>query len=182
MVPLDVTQYIWLGTGTVLVSAPPWLIAGNSALIRIDRNVGFLRYWTVSNTPLFLLAAPMLVLLCYASLWALKMPWVAVKERPTTVLDRTMSPEATDSLLIRLAVPQGLLAVMAFTSYHVQIINRISSGYPLWYWYLVCLVVDRVGESPSAAKSDRLFAMVLQAMVIYGLIQAVLYGSFLPPA
>lgn len=105
------------------------------------------------------------------------MPWNTAKDRPLTVIDRTMSPAATDSLLIRLAVPQGLLAVMAFTSYHVQIINRISSGYPLWYWYLVCLIVG-----DSSAKSTRLFTMALQAMVGYALIQAVLYGSFLPPA
>lgn len=144
--------------------------------------MGFLRYWTVSNIPLFLLAAPMLFILCRAFIWALKMPWVAEKERPLTVIDQAMSPTATDSLLIRLAVPQGLLAVMAFTSYHVQIINRISSGYPLWYWYLVCSVLHRVRESPSTAKQNRLLAIVMQGMVVYGLIQAVLYGSFLPPA
>jgi phosphatidylinositol glycan class V len=61
---------------------------------------------------------------------------------------------------------------MAATSYHVQIINRISSGYPVWYWYLA-----------SFAWSDRrMFAVVLRGAVIYGLVQAVLFGSFLPPA
>lgn len=146
------------------------------------RDVGFLRYWTVSNIPLFLLAAPMLITLLLSSFWALKMPWTTDKDRPLTPTDQALSPAVTDSLLIRLAVPQGLLAVMAFTSYHVQIVNRISSGYPLWYWYLVCLVVSRVTNSPAKAKPTRLFAIAVQGMVIYGLIQAVLFGSFLPPA
>lgn len=124
----------------------------------------------------------MLTILLYSSIWALRMPWTTDKDRPLTPTDQTLSPAVTDSLLIRLAVPQGLLAIMAFTSYHVQIVNRISSGYPLWYWFLVCLVVSRVTKPPAKAKPTRLFAIAVQAMVIYGLFQAVLFGSFLPPA
>ena len=80
------------------------------------------------------------------------------------------------SMLIRLAVPQGVLAVMALTSYHVQIINRICSGYPAWYWYVASLATkDRTGRSRS-------FTMIVQAAVAYAMIQGVLFGSFLPPA
>ncbi|KAF7592845.1 ER membrane glycoprotein subunit of the GPI transamidase complex-like protein [Aspergillus hancockii] len=130
-------------------------------------NVGFLRYWTLSNLPLFLLAFPMLFILCHSSTWALNA--------------RSSSDTAT-SMLTWLAAPQGLLAVMALTSYHVQIINRISSGYPLWYWYLVCQTFDPTEKGGVAVKSSRTFAMAVQGMVIYALVQAVLFGSFLPPA
>lgn len=82
-------------------------------------------------------------------------------------------------MLARLAVPQGLLAVMAFTSYHVQIINRISSGYPLWYWYLVTSAVDLSSSTP---KQSRTLVAAVYSMVAYALIQGVLFGSFLPPA
>lgn len=82
-------------------------------------------------------------------------------------------------MLFRLAVPQGLLAIMAFTSYHVQIINRISSGYPLWYWWLVSTAMDSLQDS---RKSRRVLSVAAQAMVGYALIQGVLFGSFLPPA
>jgi phosphatidylinositol glycan class V len=82
-------------------------------------------------------------------------------------------------MLTRLAVPQGLLAVMAFTSYHVQIINRISSGYPLWYWFLVTSAVDTASSSP---KLSRTLVIAVYSMVAYAMIQAVLFGSFLPPA
>ena len=82
-------------------------------------------------------------------------------------------------MLARLAVPQGLLAVMAFTSYHVQIINRISSGYPLWYWYLVTSAVDLSSSTP---KHSRTLVAAVYSMVAYALIQGVLFGSFLPPA
>lgn len=82
-------------------------------------------------------------------------------------------------MLTRLAIPQGILAVMAFTSYHVQIINRISSGYPLWYWYLVTSAVE---YETSALKKSRILVMAVYGMVAYALIQGVLFGSFLPPA
>lgn len=118
----------------------------------------------------------MLLLLWRSSMWAMKLPWTVDK------LSQPTPPTPTDSLLIRFAVPQGLLAVMALTNYHVQIINRISSGYPVWYWYLACLVLNCVGASLSPSKAKHRFAVVVQGMVIYALIQAVLFGSFLPPA
>ncbi|OGM42712.1 GPI mannosyltransferase 2 [Aspergillus bombycis] len=130
-------------------------------------NVGFLRYWTFSNLPLFILAFPMLFLLCRSSIWALNMAW----------LSDTATP-----VLTRLAVPNGLLAVMAFTSYHVQIINRISSGYPLWYWYLIYQTFGQAVDSSSVAKRSQTFTIAIQGIVMYAIVQAVLFGSFLPPA
>ncbi|KAE8403943.1 GPI mannosyltransferase 2 [Aspergillus pseudonomiae] len=130
-------------------------------------NVGFLRYWTFSNLPLFILAFPMLFLLCRSSLWALNITWPSDTATP---------------VLTRLAVPNGLLAVMAFTSYHVQIINRISSGYPLWYWYLICQTFGQAADSSRVAKRSQTFTIAIQGIVIYAIVQAVLFGSFLPPA
>lgn len=117
----------------------------------------------------------MLAILCLSSLWALKTPSIlqsAADKQPPTSTD-------PGSMLVRLAVAQGILAVMALTSYHVQIINRISSGYPLWYWYLVSSAVDSLG---GAQKHSRTLAITVQGMVAYALIQGVLFGSFLPPA
>ncbi|KAJ5899190.1 GPI mannosyltransferase 2 [Penicillium taxi] len=138
-------------------------------------NVGFLRYWTISNLPLFLLAAPVLAILCKSSLWALKAP-VTLSSASGGLSQSSLSP---GSMLFRLAIPQLLLAIMALTSYHVQIINRISSGYPLWYWFLVSGAMVNLQDP---RKRHRSLAVAAQAMVVYALIQGVLFGSFLPPA
>ncbi|KAJ5086555.1 hypothetical protein NUU61_007862 [Penicillium alfredii] len=138
-------------------------------------NVGFLKYWTISNLPLFLLAGPMLFILCKSSLWAIQAPSML---HPTPGKKST-APIGPGSMLFRLAVPQGLLAVMALTSYHVQIINRISSGYPVWYWYLASCAVDSIRGLP---KHSQGLAIAVQGMVAYALVQGVLFGSFLPPA
>lgn len=37
-------------------------------------------------------------------------------------------------LLRSLAAPQLILAALTFSKHHVQIITRMSSGYPVWYF------------------------------------------------
>lgn len=162
-----------------MVSRPA---ASRLQLLIYGRNVGFLKYWTVSNLPLFLLAAPILFILCRSSLWAVSLSLGESHHRFSKVASQGMTSNPAGSLLIQLAIPQGLLAVMAFTSYHVQIINRISSGYPVWYWYLASQILDPYAKSKSSRRNSRMVPIVVQSMVVYGLVQAVLFGSFLPPA
>ena len=81
----------------------------------------------------------------------------------------------------RLLVPQLVLAILALTTYHVQIITRLSSGYPTWYWWLASWILeDRkvqvLGKQWSPPK------IILQWMICYALIQGGLFASFLPPA
>jgi len=77
-----------------------------------------------------------------------------------------------DSIILRLALPQLAVASLALTSFHVQIITRLSSGYPLWYLVLAREIV----ENRKHAK------WVLRYMVIYALTQGALFAGFLPPA
>lgn len=114
------------------------------------RDVGFLRYWTPSNIPLFLLAFPMLALLLLSSRWSLTQP-------PAVLL---------------LAIPQALLALLAFTNFHVQIILRLASGCIVWYWFV----------ADGLSKGERWADWTVKWMVGYAAVQAVLYAAFLPPA
>jgi phosphatidylinositol glycan class V len=162
----------------------------------VDRNTGFLRYWTVSNLPLFLLAAPMLTILVVSGVAQLKGGGVVTtrssssaetstppeKKNPTTPTTSTPSSatssqqERLTSLLTSSAAAQVLLAILALTSYHVQIITRLSSGYPLWYWWVA-------GKLVSSEERDRVLAnRIVTFMVVYAAVQGVLFASFLPPA
>ena len=96
-----------------------------------------------------------------------------------------------EAAMFRLALPQLLLAVLAFTYFHVQIINRISSGYPLWYIWVASYLVDRSPEDPEASKRIETSArnsprsqgqVIVRGMVIYAIVQAGLFSNFLPPA
>lgn len=88
-------------------------------------------------------------------------------------------PGSTDGASARLstmvrsaAAAQAALAVMATLNHHVQIITRISSGYPVWYWW----VADKV------VRGDVWGKRVVVFMVMYAGIQGALFTSFLPPA
>lgn len=120
---------------------------------RCRRGVGLFRYWTISNLPLFFLAAPTLGVLLSSG----------VDGMVRSVYFR----ESMDAYY--LAAPQLILALLAITTYHVQIITRIASGYPWWYIWLA-------SKQPQSTKG------VIRWMVLYALIQGGLYASFLPPA
>ena len=111
---------------------------------------------------------------------------IATAANPEAALGLPTSPKGgprggtNDSLrrLVRaLAVVQTLLAVLALTSYHVQIINRISSGYPVYFWWLAN------AASAPATFADRRWAKVMIVFgVAYGMVQAAPFASFMPPA
>ena len=84
-------------------------------------------------------------------------------------------------LLVQLSMPQIVLATLALTTYHVQIITRLSSGYMVWYWWVASLLVEQGGTTSRQGKFS-VMGLIVFWMVSYALIQASLFASFLPPA
>ena len=85
------------------------------------------------------------------------------------------------ALARRFAAPQITVAALALTSYHVQIITRLSSGYPVWYWWVASLILEDRKNSLMGRKLG--IALVISRwMVIYAILQGGLFASFLPPA
>jgi GPI mannosyltransferase 2 len=160
------------------------------------RNVGFLKYWTVSNIPLFLLSAPMLAILFYSAYDqffpassttrsgkpSFKLTANTKKSKPRKSLAQL--PESPEkAVLIRLALPQLALSILALTGFHVQIINRISSGYPIWYMFLASSFLGKQAKAGVPSSDGGTWhRQAVRGMVVYALVQDVLYSSFLPPA
>ncbi|KAI1356079.1 GPI mannosyltransferase 2 [Xylaria sp. FL0043] len=132
-------------------------------------NVGFLRYWTPGNIPFFLLAGPMLYILAKSGTTFLSNPYLLSEEVKGTPISQNLA-----AFLRSMALAQLILTAFAITTYHIQIITRISSGYPLWYWWLSNLLSDS-----RTADTGRNIVMF---MIVYASIQGVLFASFLPPA
>lgn len=120
----------------------------------------------------------MLAILMLSSVWSFK-TFARATEKGLANGGNSHQENIKQKVLLRLAIPQALLAVAALTSYHVQIINRISSGYPLWYWYIVAHVLEAYRSPKSGSRK---YTAIVRGMVVYALTQAVLFGSFLPPA
>ncbi|CAK7211173.1 ER membrane glycoprotein subunit of the GPI transamidase complex-like protein [Sporothrix curviconia] len=150
-------------------------------------------YWTLSNLPLFLLATPMLLVMADSSIdvWVLvanaakdakrkasgggggggngNVPSTQKEDGHGRVFDPRLGP-----LVQCMTAIQFLLATMAFTSYHVQIISRLSSAYPVWYWWLA--------QGLMGGPRSKLSGGIVVFMVMYASIQGILFASFLPPA
>jgi phosphatidylinositol glycan class V len=163
--------------GDMSGSQPPWCAARVPSIYASIQarywGVGLFRYWTLSNLPLFLIAGPMLWVLFTTGLGPFSRasaPPQQAKDEAARHMERTQ-----EAVWRRLAVPQLLIALLTLTTAHVQIVNRISSGYPVWYMF----VAQGLLTWPDA-KSGTQFGV--RAVMMYAIIQAVLFSAFLPPA
>ena len=171
-------------------------------------DVGFLRYWKLSNLPLFALAFPLGWILVETALPALFQPHhvnrvvngstlADHRPQPYPPVPGTLDERVFQHLLPRLALPQLVLVALAATSFHCQVLNRISSGYPGWYLMLAIeMCIDGFDEKATGTTKQGLFRMlgnydripfarpewVVRGFVVYALVQGGLYASFLPPA
>ena len=183
-------KHLCVGAERILVGLGFW--CSSQDMLKRYRGVGFLQYWTLSNLPLFLLAAPMLYILLKSTYWAWRVDasMIAV---PSGQGSKVYSGKATltsatgadlhidRAIVRRFAIPQVVLAALALTSYHVQIINRLSSGYPVWYWWLASLILAD-GETSVLGMRLHYSDIIMRWIVIYAMVQGGLFASFLPPA
>lgn len=89
--------------------------------------------------------------------------------------------KSPDVDLPQLALPQLALSIAAVTSFHVQVITRLSSGYPMWY-LVVANWTLRQSSGSSTAKNDKRPQWVVRGIVLYAIVQGLLFANFLPPA
>ena len=174
------SEYLYRGSEAILVG---FFRLFRTRLI-FYRGVGFLSYWTISNLPLFILATPMLFILLRSGIWALQ--GCLSSEISADKGNREhagISPplRINQAIARRFATPQIVLAALALTTYHVQVITRLSSGYPVWYWWLASLILDDRRTGLMVRKWSTAF-IISRWMVIYAIVQGGLFASFLPPA
>ena len=153
--------------------------------LNLSRQVGLFKYWTLSNIPLFFLAAPMLCIMSLSALEAWKFSDIVIfqttRKKREKQQDFNAKIEIDPIIIQRLAIPQGILAVLALTNYHVQIISRLSSGYPIWYWWLASKIIAN-SELDWRGRKWNIGRVIVRWMILYALIQGGLFASFLPPA
>lgn len=127
----------------------------------------------------------MLLILLRSGIWA----WLGCSSSVTSIdkgnlesINVVSPPLRIDHAIARrFATPQIALAALALTSYHVQIITRLSSGYPVWYWWVASLVLEDGKTSLMGRKWSTAF-VISRWMVMYAMVQGGLFASFLPPA
>lgn len=174
------SEYLHVGSEAILVGTFRLFCT----MLMMSRGSGFLNYWTISNLPLFILATPMLFILLRSGIWALQgcsNSKASVDEGKQKSIEVIPSARINQGIARRFATPQIVIAALALTSHHVQIITRLSSGYPVWYWWLASLILEDRKVSFMGRKWNVAF-VISRWMVMYAIVQGGLFASFLPPA
>jgi len=142
------------------------LVSTQSSHGLISRDVGFLRYWTTSQLPNFLIASPHIIL----SILPLS-SHLRNKHSYHTFLSNPLTPH-----ILALTGMSTLL----LTSMHVQIATRVLTTFPALYWY----VAEKVLEDIQGlwAERPRFWEGVVRGIITFGCVGAVLFSAFLPPA
>lgn len=174
--------------GSKLARLPPWCSAippfAYSYVQEKYWNVGFLRYWTPSQAPNILLAAPVLgVLLTFCVKHTLNatVPFVLshpLLSRTSRLLPASLrlpsssSPFLTNRNIVPHVLHAFVLGLVLLLAAHTQIALRLAISLPTTYWAAAWLVV----EHPRAGK------WWITWSVVWGAISIVLWAVFLPPA
>ncbi|KAG1724094.1 glycosyltransferase family 76 protein [Suillus paluster] len=142
-------------------------------------NVGFLRYWTVSNIPNFIFALPAVLhifVFCWFYLSNLPaiIPHIIPQIRSKT---NNVPPPQLDSSFLSPSLLPHVLHALALTSIltfnaHVQISLRLLPSLPITYWAAARLMLDL----PKWGKAWVTWS------VLWGALSCVLWAVFLPPA
>ncbi|KAI8592902.1 GPI mannosyltransferase 2 [Geranomyces variabilis] len=138
-------------------------------------NNGYLTYYEARQIPNFLLAAPTF-LISFAGL----AHHMSRDPRGFFSLGSWPSPSLPRS---RFATGQApyiylwlFLTVYSATMMHVQVVTRFFTSVPAFYWF----AATAVGDGKPAAVGWR--RAIVPYFLLYGLITAVLFANFLPPA
>jgi phosphatidylinositol glycan class V len=171
--PFVYHQYTAYQTFCINSSAPaPWCARNPPTIYTYVQstywNVGFLRYWTISQLPNFLLAAPILLLLMYFTIRQIykagRLIMSSTKPPPTLpFLSPSITPHAIHALF--------LTTTLLFGS-HTQIALRLAGSMPFTYWAAAWLLIER----PVWGK------WWVGWSVVWGFVSIVLWSTFLPPA
>ena len=132
-------------------------------------NIGFLNYWTPNNIPNFLFALPTILTLL-VSINYFRGEYV---------------PHLRPLLLMT-----GLFLFLGITSWHVQILTRVSGFIPLSSWYLACKLIESnnsAGLRGKFYKAGVSLGVPIEKVIItwnflWIVVQTALFAGFLPPA
>ncbi|KAG1746094.1 glycosyltransferase family 76 protein [Suillus lakei] len=142
-------------------------------------NVGFLRYWTISNIPNFIFALPALLhVFAFCWFYLSNLPVIVPHITPhiwsknNDVLPPQLdSPFLSPSLLPHVLHALALTLILTFNA-HVQISLRVLPSLPLTYWAAARLMLDL----PKWGKTWVTWS------ILWGALSCVLWVVFLPPA
>ncbi|KAF9517551.1 glycosyltransferase family 76 protein [Hydnum rufescens UP504] len=138
-------------------------------------DVGFLRYWEISQLPNFILGAPPLTLLIYTSsthIFEAGLEIVHRKEKIQKLPSRLNFLSSHTLDILPYAIHALVLTLILLFASHTQIVLRLASSLPFTHWAAAALFIEK----------PRIGRIWVAWSVIWGTMSCILWGVFLPPA
>ncbi|KAK2467794.1 hypothetical protein APHAL10511_000089 [Amanita phalloides] len=132
-------------------------------------NVGFLRYWSFSQVPNFVIASPLFLLIANFAIAYIRYHLAGPKPFTATC---HMSKPFYQVSLFPYVVHSVVLSLMLLLSAHSQIILRLAPSVPIVYWAAAHLV----------AKWPTIGRQWVTWSAVWGIVSITLWSAFLPPA
>ncbi|KTW28757.1 GPI-anchor transamidase GPI18 [Pneumocystis jirovecii RU7] len=131
-------------------------------------NVGFFKYFTLPQIPNFILVSPAI--------------YISMKSVIYYFFKNKDQFKKTSQKLNSYYIIQLLMTIICIFTTHIQIFTRMISCLPGIYWWLAnCLLNDWLNFNKTLnEKKESLYWT--RIWILYGMVQAVLFGAFLPPA
>ncbi|KAF9451270.1 glycosyltransferase family 76 protein [Macrolepiota fuliginosa MF-IS2] len=153
-----------------LSSAPPQWCSNTLPLIynhvqSVYWNNGLFKYWSLSQLPNFLIAAPPLFALFSYSLRFL-LHFIRSKKSSDPFFNPSIAPHAIHALL--------MVSILLFAS-HTQIILRLAPSMPFTYW-AAAYIITHTSEHPWISRAW------IPWTHTWSIISIILWVAFLPPA
>lgn len=147
-------------------------------------NNGFLKYYTISQIPNFILATPMFLLISkailkYAKFEILRFISIGFKTQVKKIFigEEYYSYELLPFVylnLVMLIIVTLFMHVQVIFIFKFKVIVRFFASSPLVYWFLAFEI--------SSHKEETFAKWYIKYSVVYGSIGIVLFANFLPPA
>ncbi|KAL4074276.1 glycosyltransferase family 76 protein [Scleroderma yunnanense] len=135
-------------------------------------NVGFLRYWTISNIPNFLLSLPALfTVYAFCGFYLCHLRWIIPHLFPQRLPKANLQTFLHPTILPHVIHGLALTLVLTFNA-HVQIALRVLPSVPVVHWAAAWLLIER----PRWGKVWIVWSVMWCAL------SCVLWAVFLPPA
>ncbi|XP_066910399.1 GPI mannosyltransferase 2-like [Clytia hemisphaerica] len=149
-------------------------------------NVGFLKYFTLSQIPNFLLAAPICTII-FSGVYQVYtqnkhsktdvLPWLGLKEVRFHLKNEDVTMLPADRTFVYMC-HAFFLTVFGILNVHVQILTRmICSSTPFVYWSVAELVTNQTLDK---SFKRRVFCIVLGYFITYNILGLFLHTNFYP--
>lgn len=139
-------------------------------------SVGFLQYWLPHNVPNFFFAAPPLGIIAASNIYFYKKNLSNYPKNKKNIDSPGSLKHAPSAYMMSYVLVAWVMLFSATFIWNIQIITRISTCLPTFYWYVAEML------NSTKVKEVKMGKLMATYFFVWIIAQSILFGAFMPPA